>query len=47
MRYGEAVTIGIGLPDADVDAFRAWLADTTAGTVGFELWGEAYKAPST
>jgi uncharacterized YigZ family protein len=41
--YGEAaVTIGIGLPDADVDAFRAWLADVTAGTAGFELGGEAY-----
>ena len=42
VRYGEAVTIEIGLPDADVDAFRAWLADTTAGTAGFELGGEAY-----
>ncbi|MFJ5533252.1 YigZ family protein [Streptomyces sp. NPDC093261] len=42
VRYGEAVTIGIGLPDADVEAFRAWLADTTAGTAGFELGGEAY-----
>jgi uncharacterized YigZ family protein len=43
VRYGaEAVTIEIGLPDADVDAFRAWLADVTAGTAGFELGGEAY-----
>ncbi|OLZ72186.1 YigZ family protein [Streptomyces sp. IMTB 2501] len=43
VRYGaEAVTIEIGLPDADVDAFRAWLADATAGTAGFELGGEAY-----
>ncbi|MEV0173812.1 YigZ family protein [Streptomyces sp. NPDC050803] len=40
--YAEAVTIEIGLPDADVDAFRAWLADATAGTAGFELGGEAY-----
>src|SRR5918911_531050 len=35
VRYGEDVTIEIGLPDADVDAFRAWLADATAGTAGF------------
>jgi uncharacterized YigZ family protein len=42
VRYGEAVTIGIALPDADVDAFRSWLADATAGTAGFELGGEAY-----
>ena len=42
VRYGEEVTIEIGLPDADVDAFRAWLADATAWTAGFELGGEAY-----
>lgn len=42
VRYGEDVTIEIGLPDADVDAFRAWLADVTAGTARFELGGEAY-----
>ncbi|MEO3977465.1 YigZ family protein [Streptomyces sp. CAU 1734] len=42
VRYAEAVTIGIGLPDAEVDAFRRWLADATAGTAGFELGGEAY-----
>ncbi|MGW9028546.1 YigZ family protein [Streptomyces sp. NPDC055722] len=42
VRYGEAVTIEIGLPDSDVEAFRAWLADVTAGTAGFELGGEAY-----
>ncbi|MFB7517199.1 YigZ family protein [Streptomyces sp. NPDC056144] len=42
VRYAEAVTIEIGLPDADVPAFRAWLADTTAGTAAFELGGEAY-----
>ncbi|MFJ6698841.1 YigZ family protein [Streptomyces sp. NPDC091272] len=40
--YGEAVTIGIGLPDSDVESFRSWLADATAGTAGFELGGEAY-----
>lgn len=42
VRYAEQVTIEIGLPDADVDAFRAWLADITAGSAGFELGGEAY-----
>jgi uncharacterized YigZ family protein len=40
--YADAVRIGIGLPDTDVDAFRAWLADATAGTAGLELGGEAY-----
>ncbi|SMQ14816.1 uncharacterized protein, YigZ family [Streptomyces sp. Ag82_O1-12] len=42
VRYGEAVTIEIALPDADVPAFRSWLADVTAGTAGFEAGGEAY-----
>ncbi|WP_159028913.1 DUF1949 domain-containing protein, partial [Streptomyces noursei] len=40
----EAVTIEVGLPGADVDAFRAWLADATAGTARLELGGEAYGA---
>ncbi|MFF5638028.1 YigZ family protein [Streptomyces sp. NPDC012825] len=42
VRYADAVTIEIGLPDADVEAFRAWLADATAGAAAFELGGEAY-----
>ncbi|MFI1975465.1 YigZ family protein [Streptomyces wedmorensis] len=42
VHYADAVTIEIGLPDGDVPAFRAWLADTTAGTAAFELGGEAY-----
>ncbi|MGG8405577.1 YigZ family protein [Streptomyces sp. 12297] len=42
VRYGEAVSIGIGLPEADIDAFRGWLADTTAGSAALELGGEAY-----
>ncbi|MFQ6851968.1 YigZ family protein [Streptomyces sp. 35M1] len=42
VRYAEAVTIGIGLPDSDVQAFTAWLADVTAGTATLELGGEAY-----
>ncbi|WP_240136285.1 YigZ family protein [Streptomyces sp. MUM 178J] len=42
VRYAESVTIEIGLPDADVDAFRTWLADATAGAARLELGGEAY-----
>ncbi|QXE38007.1 YigZ family protein [Streptomyces sp. GMY02] len=42
VRYGEAVTIEVGLPDADLPAFRAWLADTTAGAAVLELGGEAF-----
>jgi uncharacterized YigZ family protein len=42
VRYADAVAIEIALPDSDVDAFRAWLADATAGTAGLELGGEAY-----
>ncbi|MFF9864458.1 YigZ family protein [Streptomyces sp. NPDC013953] len=42
VRYAEAVTIEVGLPDADVDNFRIWLADATAGTAALELGGEAY-----
>ncbi|MER5769326.1 YigZ family protein [Streptomyces sp. NPDC001985] len=42
VRYGERVTIEIGLPDAEVETFRGWLADATAGTAGFEPGGEAY-----
>ncbi len=42
MRYAEAVTIELGLPDADVEAFTGWLADATAGTAVLELGGEAY-----
>ncbi|MFD7068203.1 YigZ family protein [Streptomyces sp. NPDC059913] len=42
VRYAEAVVIGIGLPDADVESFRGWLADATAGEATLELGGEAY-----
>ncbi|MFF2009770.1 YigZ family protein [Streptomyces sp. NPDC058195] len=42
VRYAEAVVIEIGLPDADVEAFRSWLADATAGEAELELGGEAY-----
>ncbi|WP_128377041.1 YigZ family protein [Streptomyces cavernae] len=42
VRYAEAVTIEIGLPEAEVPDFRSWLADATAGTARLELGGEAY-----
>lgn len=42
VRYAEAVTIEIGLPDAGVAEFRRWLADATAGEAELELGGEAY-----
>ncbi|MEU8548013.1 YigZ family protein [Streptomyces roseoverticillatus] len=42
VRYGADVRIEVGLPEADVEGFRAWLADTTAGTARLELGGEAY-----
>ncbi|MGW2182521.1 YigZ family protein [Streptomyces sp. NPDC001732] len=42
VRYTDAVVIEIGLPDADVEAFRGWLADVTAGEAELELGGEAY-----
>ncbi|MFJ5040183.1 YigZ family protein [Streptomyces parvulus] len=42
VRYAEAVTIEVGLPEADVEGFRSWLADATAGTAVLELGGETY-----
>ncbi|MFJ3626063.1 YigZ family protein [Streptomyces albidoflavus] len=42
VHYGERVTLDIGLPDAEVDAFRGWLADATAGEAEFRAGGEAY-----
>ncbi|MER6915870.1 YigZ family protein [Streptomyces sp. NPDC000594] len=42
VRYGERVAIDIGLPDSEVEAFRVWLANATAGAAEFEPGGEAY-----
>lgn len=42
VRYADAVTIEIGLPDAEVEEFRRWLADATAGEAELELGEEAY-----
>ncbi|AXK33769.1 YigZ family protein [Streptomyces armeniacus] len=45
--YGAEVTLSVGLPEADLDAFRGWLADATAGTARLELGGEAYGSDGT
>ncbi|MEV5017493.1 MULTISPECIES: YigZ family protein [unclassified Streptomyces] len=42
VRYAEAVTIEVGLPETEVETFRSWLANATAGSAGLELGGEAY-----
>lgn len=42
VRYGERVALDIGLPGNEIEGFRAWLADATAGTASFELGAEAY-----
>jgi uncharacterized YigZ family protein len=42
VRYAEAVTIELVLADSDVAAFRAWLADATAGSAAFTLGEETY-----
>ncbi|MFD5624056.1 YigZ family protein [Streptomyces yangpuensis] len=42
LRYGAAVEIEVALPEADLPAFEAWLADSTAGTAGLTLGGETY-----
>ncbi|MET7343219.1 YigZ family protein [Streptomyces sp. NPDC058369] len=42
VRYAADVTIEIALPDAEVEEFRRWLADATAGEARVELGGEAY-----
>nr|WSZ94869.1 YigZ family protein [Streptomyces sp. NBC_00857] len=43
VRYGDAVTIEVGLPEAEVEGFRAWLGDVTAGTAELSLGGEAFS----
>ncbi|MBW1603302.1 YigZ family protein [Streptomyces sp. JJ66] len=37
VRYGAEVAFHLSLPAADTDAFRAWLADATAGTARLKL----------
>jgi uncharacterized YigZ family protein len=40
--YGAAVTFAVGVPEAEVPAFRAWLADATAGAAACTAGGSAY-----
>jgi uncharacterized YigZ family protein len=40
--YGAAVTFSVGVPEADVPAFRSWLADATAGATACTAGGSAY-----
>lgn len=42
VRYGAEVSIELGLPAAELAAFRAWLADATAGSARVETGGEAF-----
>ncbi|AXG76694.1 YigZ family protein [Streptomyces paludis] len=42
VRYGEHVTITVGLPDAEMTTFSTWLADTTAGTATLEPGDEVF-----
>ncbi|WP_269857265.1 YigZ family protein [Streptomyces sp. RPT161] len=45
VRYGTAVSIEVGLPEAELGAFRDWLADASAGSAVLELGGEMYGTP--
>lgn len=40
--YGAAVTIDLGVPEAELPAFRSWLADTTSGAAETAVGGSAY-----
>jgi uncharacterized YigZ family protein len=40
--YAAEVTLRLGIPAAEVPAFRSWLADATSGTAGCEVDGAAY-----
>lgn len=40
--YGAEVAIEVALPEGEVETFREWLAECTAGTARLTLGGEAY-----
>ncbi|MDT0446447.1 YigZ family protein [Streptomyces johnsoniae] len=40
--YGAEVVIEVGLPEAEAESFRAWLAGVTAGGARLDLGGETY-----
>lgn len=43
VHYGSAVRIDTALPAGGAEAFRAWLADATAGTASVELGADWYR----
>lgn len=43
--YGAEVTIEVGVPEGDLESFRAWLADATAGEARTTLGGHWYGTP--
>ncbi|GAA1929243.1 YigZ family protein [Streptomyces sodiiphilus] len=42
--YGSRVALEVALPAADLETFRTWLADITAGAAGLETGEETYLA---
>jgi uncharacterized YigZ family protein len=40
--YAAEVTLRLGIPEADLPAFRSWLADATSGTAGCDTDGSAF-----
>jgi uncharacterized YigZ family protein len=42
VHYGADVRIDLGVPEEELGAFRAWLADATAGAAVMETTGAAY-----
>ncbi|OEU89544.1 YigZ family protein [Streptomyces oceani] len=47
VRYDALVAIDLGVPETELDAFRSWLADASAGTASVTLGGEAYESGGT
>ncbi|MBA0051145.1 YigZ family protein [Streptomyces sp. AJS327] len=42
VRYGAEVALEVGVPEAELDAFRARVADATAGSARVDVGGELY-----
>lgn len=42
VHYGEQVTIEVGVAEDEVESFRSWLADATAGTAGLDVGDVTY-----
>ncbi|NJQ01589.1 YigZ family protein [Streptomyces zingiberis] len=43
VRYGARVAIEVGVAETDLERFREWLADATAGTAALELGQVTYR----